>query len=227
MRQYKHISGVPDKKDENGNWLKGFTEIVGDGGFSYQTRSFGLWKSINRRCTSQEFLNRFPSYKKVTMDFESYQYFAEWCQDQYGYMNREENGNYWSIDKDMLSGENKRYSPETCMFIPNRVNALLLKSEGIRGDLPLGVVYRKRNKDMTNELKNCYISNIKRNGKRHHLGYFPNPEEAHLVWQKAKVEEIEKVIRLDSIKNHDKLLFCLNEKADLIREDIRLGRETV
>lgn len=45
---------------------------------------------------------------------------------------------YWHLDKDILVAGNKIYSPETCLFVPNRINSLLIR--GVKtGPLPLGV----------------------------------------------------------------------------------------
>lgn len=58
---------------------------------------------------------------------------------------------------------------------------------------------------MTNELKNCYMSNVKVNGKRKYCGYYPTPEEAHRAWQKVKLETLKEYASRSEIKDHYEL----------------------
>jgi len=47
-------------------------------------------------------------------------------------------------EKGMELGQCKIYSPETCAFVPEEVNASFASSKSYRGELPIGVI--KRNK---------------------------------------------------------------------------------
>lgn len=69
--------------------------------------------------------SRKASYVNTVNSFESFQEFAEWCQDQYGYLNKDEKGRYWQLDKDLLYFGNNAYSPTTCVFIPLRLNSFI------------------------------------------------------------------------------------------------------
>lgn len=211
---------VPDVK-KNDLYLKSC--VIEKGKVYAHTRSYVLWKTINRRVSSEKVHSVFPNYKKSRVDFESFQEFAEWCNNQYGYMNKEDNGNYWSIEKDLTAGG---VYNEKCLFVPNFVNACVLDSLKIRGGLPLGVVYRKKNKDMINELKSCYLSNIKKDGKLQHLGYFTSPKDAHRSWQKSKVEIIREYASREVVKSHIKLKNRLLEIARNIEIDYINGLET-
>ena len=44
------------------------------------------------------------------------------------------NGNSFQLDKDSLIKGNKVYSESTCVFIPQEVNSLLVKSTASRGE---------------------------------------------------------------------------------------------
>jgi hypothetical protein len=46
-----------------------------------------------------------------------------------------------ALDKDILYKGNKIYSPDTCVFVPQEINALFVKNDANRGDLPIGVFY--------------------------------------------------------------------------------------
>ena len=88
------------------------------------------------------------------------------------------------LDKDTLVKGNKIYSPETCIFVPQRINYLFLNSGGSRGLLPLGV-YTVGKK---------YASRTSKNGKRSvYLGSFDTPEEAFLAYKTAKEAYIKEV----------------------------------
>lgn len=97
------------------------------------------WRAMMDRCKvggSQQTVNK--SYIGCTMseNFKNFQYFASWCQRQYGY-NLE-----YELDKDLLIKGNKLYSEDVCVFLPKELNNILLRGKTTRGDLPIGVVYR-------------------------------------------------------------------------------------
>ena len=120
--KYKYII-VPDFIIDN-QWGKCKTLIKGElYGFS---RAYSLWKTINRRVNSESVHLNFPNYSLTKNEFEDFQDFASWCNDQFGYMNKETNGNYWSIEKDIRAGSNYN---KLCLFVPNYINASVLDSE--------------------------------------------------------------------------------------------------
>lgn len=77
------------------------------------------------------------------------------------------------LDKDILVKGNKIYSPETCVFVPERINTLFIKKDNDRGVIPVGVrrvgnKYRAR----------CNYIAIDNKNKRKELGTFDTPEDA-------------------------------------------------
>lgn len=49
-----------------------------------------------------------------------------------------------SLDKDILKRGNKVYSPETCIFVPMKINQLFIKNKTVRNsNLCIGVRYNK------------------------------------------------------------------------------------
>ena len=56
---------------------------------------------------------------------------------------KDDNGRLYHLDKDILVKGNKVYSPETCCFVPQEINSLLVTSVRSRGDQPIGVSYNK------------------------------------------------------------------------------------
>lgn len=124
---------VPDVKLENGTWVKSYTTYDGAVQVCNHTRASTLWNNMKARCKQAGSVN----------GFNNFQEFAEWCQGEHGYLNKDKNGKFWHLDKDILIIGNKIYSKDTCCFIPSRVNTLLLSVKARRGDYPLGVYYHK------------------------------------------------------------------------------------
>lgn len=116
------------------------------------------------------------------------------------------------LDKDLLIPNNKVYCPEACLFIPQWLNVLLLERTRDRGQYPLGVC----------KYKNGFTSSIG-NGSgvtKTYLGFYSTPEEAHRVWQQAKINSIQEAIaRLEqerilgdnTYKATDRLLQVINQ----------------
>ena len=101
------------------------------------------------------------------------------------------------LDKDILIKNNKIYSPDTCIFVPQRINELFIKTNKLRGNLPIGVSYLKN--------INKFQANCKTFTKRgsasysNYLGCFKTPLEAFNVYKQFKEKYIKQVA--DEYKN--------------------------
>ena len=144
------------------------------------------WRDMLKRCYDPYELNKYPTY------IDCYVY-EEWCNFQ-EYAKWHESNHYeifnqrMHLDKDILVKGNKIYSPDTCIFVPERVNELFTKSDVIRGEYPIGVNYHKQHKKLQvrcNTLKE----------KRKHLGYFPlnKPFQAFTAYKNFKENYIKEV----------------------------------
>lgn len=141
------------------------------------------------RCYDEKFQKKYPTYKNCNMTNEwlNFQNFAEWYEENY----YEIPGEIMCLDKDILIKRNKTYSPETCVFVSNRINNLFVKNDYNRGEYPIGVNLYKR----TNKYRaycNIYDKKTKRY-KNKHLGYFSSVEEAFKVYKEFKEEYIKQV----------------------------------
>lgn len=165
---------VANFKNENG-WVKSFTS----GGVKIYTRSGKLWDSINRRCTSDIFQKQNPSYIGCLNNFKNFNSFVEWCNREQGFMNKESNGRFWAIDKDLLKIGN--YSEDSCLFVPSEVNSFIIDRANFRGTEKLGVLFYRN--------KNMYRARCSSQGKSNHLGYFETEDEAHQAWLNFKRKE--------------------------------------
>ncbi|HCA4016383.1 TPA: hypothetical protein MPW60_003104, partial [Listeria monocytogenes] len=105
-----------------------------------KTKEYVLWKGMLQRCYSD---TQYPTYEgcKCSENFKSYEYFYEWCNEQIGFSNEG-----WHLDKDLLVKGNKVYSENTCVFLPQEINSLLIKSTATRGKHLIGVYWSNTNK---------------------------------------------------------------------------------
>ena len=64
-----------------------------------KTKEYDLWNSMLRRCYSDSFKKRCPTYEDCECyeNFKYYEYFHEWCNKQIGFGN-----DGWQLDKDLL-----------------------------------------------------------------------------------------------------------------------------
>ena len=83
-----------------------------------QTESYKTWYQMLRRCYDEKQLNRNTSYKGCTVceEWHNFQNFAKWYEENYYKID----GETMALDKDILSKDNKIYSPETCIFVPKK-----------------------------------------------------------------------------------------------------------
>ena len=140
------------------------------------TKEYDLWKSMVRRCYSDDFKNKHPTYKgcEASENFLHYEYFYEWCNEQIGF-----GADGFELDKDLLTKGNKIYSEDSCVFIPADVNLLLTKREVSRGESLIGVSWSKTHK--------AFISQVCKNkGKQRYLGLFKTEIEAFNAYKEAK-----------------------------------------
>jgi hypothetical protein len=135
------------------------------------TPQYRTWHSMIQRCYSKKYHKRQPTYKDcyVCDDWHNFQTFARWFDQNY----YEIYGEQMALDKDILIKGNKVYSPDTCIFVPRRINSLFIKCNESRGKLPIGITYNKHNKKYQ---ATCYNTDSK--VKNTTIGYYDSPEDA-------------------------------------------------
>lgn len=148
------------------------------------TRAYKYWNSMILRCYDKKYTKDKPTYedKSVCEEWHNFQNFAKWFDENYYECNNEKE---MQLDKDILFKGNKVYSPDTCVFVPNRINALFTKRQNDRGNCPIGVTY--------NSKTNKYISRCNCIDKRVNIGSFNTPEEAFYKYKEFKEDYIKKV----------------------------------
>lgn len=143
-------------------------------------KEYQIWHNMLRRVASKEYQDKNPTYKDCTIS-ESFKYFHlffAWYTNQIG-----ANLEGYCLDKDLLIKDNKLYSENTCVLLPIAINQLLVKSNSIRGELPIGV-----SKD-----RNVYRASCSINGKYVHVGSYNNPDEAFEGYKSYKEDYIKKM----------------------------------
>ncbi|AIW03249.1 hypothetical protein CPT_Mater92 [Bacillus phage Mater] len=161
------------------------TGFTGEGPFkSYDenhkaTAEYKTWKQMLRRCYDKAHQEKWPTYIgcEVSEKWHNFQTFAAWYNENI--YNASETV---CLDKDILIKGNKVYSPDTCIFVPERINLLFVKSNRTRGDLPIGVVFDKS--------RGKYAAKFRYQGQTKNLGRFTTVEEAFLAYQTAKEKYI-------------------------------------
>jgi AP2 domain len=154
------------------------------------TPQYKVWRGMLQRCYDKKFQENNMSYLGciVNDEWHNFQTFAEWY-DQNFY---EIEGERVHLDKDVLIKGNKVYSPNTCIFVPHRINSLFTKSNSIRGDLPIGVSKDRRT--------HRYVSTYW-NRKQDYIGMYNTPEEAFEAYKTHK----EKYIKETAEQYKDKI----------------------
>lgn len=146
------------------------------GGTRLRCPFYNTWANMLQRCYSVTFLAKHPTYRecRVCDEWLTFSIFKRWMEAQ-----------DWQgkcLDKDIISSGNKIYSPDTCVFITQELNKLLIDSSAIRGNLPIGVSYDKARKK--------YMAKCNVDGVTRFLGRFSSVELASNAYLKFKANLI-------------------------------------
>jgi hypothetical protein len=143
---------------------------------STYNKFYSTWVNMIKRCYVERELIKYPSYRKISVaeEWSCFENFYKWAILNY---NSEFMQN-WQLDKDILVKRSKIYSIETCCFVPSAINNLFIKSNSIRGNLPIGVT-KEGNK---------FKASIKI--KQKSLKRCNTPEEAFNIYKNAKEKYI-------------------------------------
>ena len=162
---------------------------IGEGYYKLITHKniYKHWSSMIRRCYADN-KNKFnPTYKdcSVCEEWHNFQNFGKWFDENYYTIENET----MALDKDILVKGNKTYSPETCVFVPQRINSLFLKRNKSRGKYPIGTTYNKRDK----KYESCCHMYKNNRYTRHAIGNFDTPTEAFIAYKTFKEQYIKQV----------------------------------
>ena len=177
--------GETSTTDENGKVLK----------------SREVWGDMIKRCYDEKQLKRRPSYMGVTVcdEWLCYANFKEWY-DENIYEIKDERIH---LDKDILIKGNKVYSPETCIFVPQRINVLFRE---FKNEFPT----------LEERSNGTFAIRIRMNGKSKRISGFETKEKAEECYLKEKRQTIKKIAKeyKDKIPNklYNRLIEISNEE---------------
>lgn len=134
------------------------------------------WGAMLKRGYSEKWKQKNKTYLdvKVCAEWHTFSSFKAWMETQ-----------DWEgkqLDKDLLVQGNKVYSPETCVFIPAKVNSFLNRQKASRGDLPVVVTLHRKTGKFLAQCRNY------NKPTQDYLGLYETPEKAHLAWLDRKLE---------------------------------------
>lgn len=148
-----------------------------------RTIQYEYWKSMLKRCYDENYINKYKTYNncKVCDEWLNFQNFAKWFDKNYYEIESEK----MCLDKDILHKGNKIYSPNSCVFVPNRINLLFTKRQNKRGRYPIGVAFDKTKSKFKSY---CHTFDGLKN-----LGYYDTELKAFNVYKQFKENYIKQV----------------------------------
>lgn len=155
-----------------------------------KTEKYKVWWTMMQRCysTKAKSRSRNSSYGNCTVcdEWHNFQNFGDWYDTNYYQLDCET----MHLDKDILFKGNKIYSPETCVFVPEKINSIFEKSLKARGEYPIGVSYHKRD--------NIFEANCNNGitGTQKYLGRFSTPHDAFNSYKKYKEDLIKQLANI-------------------------------
>ena len=142
-------------------------------------KCYVLWKDMLSRCYNPQMLKRFPTYIGccVCQEWLLFSNFKKWFDENYkeGY----------DLDKDIIVKGNKVYSPQTCAFVPHKLNCTINKCQRSRGGMPIGVSFDKSRQKYSAGLR---IGMVKKS-----LGRFDTPTAAFKAYKAAKEQYVKEL----------------------------------
>ena len=153
-------------------------------------KSYKIWISMLQRCYSERFKEIYKysdDYDGVTVcdEWKDYKNFKKWYEDNY----YEVEGERIHLDKDILVKGNKIYSPDTCIFVPEKINVLFTKRDSKRGKSVIGTTPKNGKYAVY-----CHMINPKTGkSKQEFLGCYETQEKAFEIYKYYKEKNIKEV----------------------------------
>lgn len=169
-------------------------KVEGEKYYEANTKIYKTWHNMMQRCYDYEYKKRKPSYHGayVKPEWHNFQNFAKWYEENYYKID----GEVMELDKDLFSSNNESlhifakdnktchtngayYSPDTCCFLPRRLNLLFRTRIQELGSDKIENIYLTPNGKYEVRLNNG-------NGEQIDLGVFDNERSAWLAYKLNK-----------------------------------------
>lgn len=157
-------------------------------------KAYSYWRNMIKRCYCEKFLEYSPEYKIISVckEWHSFENFKTWFDCNYYTVKND----VICLDKDIKNKKSFMYSPNNCIFIPNRINIIFEKLQrekaSNRNNLPLGIRWIEVNK--------IYGCACRDNGKNVWLGRSHDINELFERYKQYKM----KVIK-DRLQEYDEI----------------------
>lgn len=186
----KHINSIVNRKPRYGVGIN-------DANYTTQPRvegkqlidpAYDAWQGMIRRAYSNKLHDKHPTYKnvKVCNEWLIFSNFRKW------WLNNYKEG--WQLDKDLLCGNDKIYSPETCIYIPQWLNKFITGHDNARGAYKIGVSFH----NLIGKYQACCNNPLHK--RQESIGYYDNEDVAHLAYKTRKLEILKELKEdIDSI----------------------------
>lgn len=148
------------------------------------TKEYIYWKNMIKRCYSKKYQINRPTYKDCVVcdEWLTFSNFKEWFYKNYYEIENEK----IHLDKDIIKKGNKLYSPNTCIFVPHKINTIFLTNKSNKNNnLPIGVCKTANG----NYKATCSV-----NGKNITIGTYKTIQEAESEYKKYKYNNVKCVL---------------------------------
>ena len=167
-------------------------------------KAYDIWVSMLNRAYNKDFKSTNLAYTDVYVcdEWLYFSNFKKWFDENYRW-DLIQYGIKLELDKDMICKDKKVYSPETCVFIPKKVNTFIQDKTNVNTSGYIGVHFHKHRNKYEVRIREFYT------GKSKYLGLYDDPEIGYGVYKKEKIHQLECV---------KEWLMTLGYKEDIIQK---------
>lgn len=160
--------------------------FIGSETLNSKSEGYNIWQHMIRRCYDENYHIKHPTYKNVTVckEWHNFSNFNNWYEKNYPYC---VDGIDFELDKDLLSQvvEYKSYSPQSCIFLPKKVNSFLINKQSHNSTGVIGVNWCNRDKKYLVQIRDYDLN------KRVVVGRFDSLEEADKCYKEHRIKNCE------------------------------------
>lgn len=166
------------------------------------------WFDMKQRCTSDRIKNKRPNYKdcKISRVWLSYDVWLEWARCQVGFLEKDESGAFYQIDKDII-GDGLTYDIDSCVFVPKEVNQFFIRNHKGFQKLPNGKLR---------------VVGVDDQGRRKSLGCYSDQKTAYRVWMDNRVERAKYLYNKYLGKVDNRVLMVLDDAENLFYNKLKV-----
>ena len=136
-------------------------------------KSYSVWSGMLNRCYNKKHPNKAYIGCSVCEEWYNYTNFEKWFDENYYTIDGEE----IELDKDILIRGNKIYSPDTCIFVPKRINSLFI-SLNKNNNKTIGIDWKE--KIHKYQVRCCFEND------RKYIGVYSTEEESFNAYKQFK-----------------------------------------